>query len=381
MKQFTKQLKKQSQTVRMSAAEKHALRERLVTYMEYHPMPHGASESQAAAPRAGVVSYFHMVSVRTLARFAGVAMVALLVAVPFTAEYAVPGDVLYPVKIRFNEEVLSTLTLTPYEKVEWETKRLERRIAEARLLASEGKLTPEAQADVQRAVQNHSNAAQKEIAVIAEKDKDEAAIAGIAFSAALEVQSEVLESDRQKGNADSGLEGVVTAAREVASSTTAAAAPPSYEKLAARIEIETTKATEFYASISDIVSEENKETIKNRLARISLQIQEATKLHADADAEADASIAVLTQALADTRKLISFMTDLEVQESVEVEDLVPEQEATPAAEPEVTDEESTETASSTDEVIEEEEEVVRTSPTNSATLLNRVKEVTGVAGN
>ena len=55
---------------------------------------------------------------------------------------------LYLVKVHFNEEIRSTLALSPYEKVAWETKRIERRIAEARLLASEGNLTDELGAGV-----------------------------------------------------------------------------------------------------------------------------------------------------------------------------------------------------------------------------------------
>ena len=39
MKRFSEQLKKKSQTIRLSAAEKRDVRERLIAYMEYHPLP------------------------------------------------------------------------------------------------------------------------------------------------------------------------------------------------------------------------------------------------------------------------------------------------------------------------------------------------------
>ena len=59
---------------------------------------------------------------------------------------------------------------SPYEKVEWETKRLERRIAEARMLAEEGKLTDEVQEAVAEAVKGHSDAAQQGIAELHQTD-------------------------------------------------------------------------------------------------------------------------------------------------------------------------------------------------------------------
>ncbi|MEZ4200705.1 MAG: hypothetical protein R3B69_03975 [Candidatus Paceibacterota bacterium] len=121
----------------------------------------------------------------------------------------------YPVKVGFNEEVRSTLALSPYQKVEWETTRLERRIAEARLLASEGKLTPEVEAEMAEAVKAHNDAAQKEIASIRATDSEEAALASIALSSALTVQSESLESQLEEGAASSSGSSVVALASVV----------------------------------------------------------------------------------------------------------------------------------------------------------------------
>jgi len=39
MKRFAQQLKKKSESIRMRATERKLLRERLVSYMEYHPLP------------------------------------------------------------------------------------------------------------------------------------------------------------------------------------------------------------------------------------------------------------------------------------------------------------------------------------------------------
>jgi len=172
MKRFSEQLNKQAKKVSLRTSERADLRERLVTYMEYHPLPASMQQKTAKEPvvsgiasqpfTAVPINWFYM-------RQAAVAFsVFMMIAVPVAAEYTKPGDVLYPVKIRFNEEVRSTLTLDPYEKIEWETERIERRIAEARLLAQEGELTDEREAEVVAAVKEHSGAAKAQIAALRE---------------------------------------------------------------------------------------------------------------------------------------------------------------------------------------------------------------------
>ena len=324
MKRFSEQLKKQAETVRMSAAEKRELRARVVSYMEYHPLPKERTQmSQAAAPAATepfvLVNLWGKIAVWRAP--VAVACAFVFIVVPVVAERSVPGDVLYPVKVQFNEEVRSTLAFSPYQKVEWETARLERRIAEARLLASEGKLTDEVEAEVAEAVKAHSEAAQEGIAEIAKADSEEAAIAEIAFSAALEVQSEVLESDLEEGSDGEEIAEVVLAAR---AGDAVVEEAPSYESLSAYLEVETTRATEFFNSITDVASEADQADVERRLEDIARKVVEAAALKAEATESTEAkAVALLTQALGDTRKLISFMTDIEVRETVSVESLVP----------------------------------------------------------
>ncbi len=324
MKRFSEQLKKQSNQTRMSVAEKRDLTERLTAYMEYHPLPKERAEMTVAAPTEVVSESFTLVRFNTpqVRSFLGVFTVLLIIVVPIVAERSVPGDVLYPVKVQFNEEVRSSLSLSPYQKVEWETERLERRISEARLLASEGKLTEAVQAEVAKAVKGHSDAAQAEIAAITASDSDEGALAGITFNAALEVQSEVLERDSENGVGNDGLSLVVDEAIAAAGPDKPAA--PSYEKTLARLEEETTRATEFFNSITDVASAAQKADVERRLADIGRKVDEAIALRAnESETDKAAAVTLLTQSLSDTRKLISFMTAIDVKNTVEVEDLVP----------------------------------------------------------
>src|SRR5262245_9671331 len=151
MYSFEKKLKKETEKIRMRAPERAALRERVISFMEYHPMPEAAQPLKKIARRSAAdgesFRYVRMTAWQWRSAV-GVFAVLLMIGVPAAAERSVPGDVLYPVKLRVNEEVYSQLTLSPYERVQWETRRVERRIAEARLLAKEGKLTEEVEAQI-----------------------------------------------------------------------------------------------------------------------------------------------------------------------------------------------------------------------------------------
>ncbi len=402
MKRFSEQLKKQADSIRLTTSERADVRDRLMAYMEYHPLPVSMRTNEkkgmvrtplTSQPFIAVpVNWFYV-------RGAAAAFtVMMVVAVPVMAEYTTPGDVLYPVKVRFNEEVRSGLTVNPYEKIEWETERLERRISEARLLASEGRLTNELEAVVASAVKEHSDSAKAQIAALRETDKDDAAIAEIAFATALTVQSEVLDKAIAMKRADEARQGVtgdattegsvlasVVAAETSEAEASQAATTPSYPKLMARVEVETTAAFELFTSVKNQASPEEVADIERRLEDISRKVaiavssqevqatesvpveetvaapetaimtaasDEVVATEADEAAvlvegststeaapvavaepvvestepvvlsEAEA-VEVLRGVMVDLRKLISFMTDIDVRQAVSVEELVP----------------------------------------------------------
>ncbi len=434
MKKFSEKFYKQSTSIKLKTDERRELRERLLSYMEYHPLPAHMRQPVAAKTNMTDKVLSPLSSLFLNATFirAGVSTLALfLVIIPFVAEKSLPGDVLYPVKIQFNEEVRSSLSFSSYAKVEWETERLERRISEARLLASEGKLTSEVEAEVAQAVKDHSDKAQQEIATLRESDEDEAALAEITLASALAVQSEVLEG-HMTGDVDSEgvgrsvavLAGAVAAVQQQAEASEIGA-NPSYEKLLARLELETTKAYELFDSVSDYASPEEVENIKTRLQTLEQKMNKAIALHdapvveettevvaneeelvpVDAEVatgtdsvtiEGDTAAAtstdetsvtattteevdvkvtepvvvekdakqLLREALIDTRKLISFMSDIDVRATVKIEDLVPAEEVTETEsepESEVTDTVTGDAASDTDETSVEDTEDIATS--------------------
>jgi hypothetical protein len=348
MKRFSEQFKKQAEAISMSAKERNALRERLVSYMEYHPLPKEmAGKKVPVTAREVIVSEpFFAIKLNAfhVRSFAGVFAVFLILGVPVVAEQSMPGDVLYPVKVEFNEELRSTLALSPYAKVAWETQRLERRLAEARLLASEGKLTEEAETQVAAAVKGHSDAAKREIAQLRESDSDEAAIAEIAFASALAVQTEVLEGHIEKdpqtegegtGHSVLALASVVAEERDSAEAAQADAAP-SYDKLLGKIESESTQVYELFASVKDQATKKEVNDVERRLADIERKIAQATALKEGRATQEDAAISALslstrtmkvsdTAETATTLSMLATNTASVTDESVLMDEVVKEE--------------------------------------------------------
>lgn len=339
MKQFSQQFYKKAETVKLRAAERRELRERLVTYMEYHPLPvkeqMKATQKRRTAPVGpSLAEPFTTVSI-PFARLmrVGVAAVALvLIAVPVLAERAVPGDTLYAVKVRFNEELRSTLTFNSYQKVEWETERINRRIAEARLLASEGRLTEAVEAEVADAVRTHTESVQREIEVLRSKNVDEAAIASIALDTTLEIQSTSLKGEREEvGIATvsattatprpvSLIATAIDESRDRARESAATTTLPAYDKLMARIEQNTTRIYELSNALSQVAPADELAEINRRIEDIDRAIQEAV---AEVEVDEVSARQALVEVLQRTQRLIVYITELEVTETVDIETLLP----------------------------------------------------------
>lgn len=378
MSDFEKQLNKAVAKTRLSADERRELKARVVSYMEYHPRREAVAQQQAEQyleSQPYTVFNFNNVFLRSMV---GVFAIFMVVFVPSLAERAVPGDVLYPIKVRVNEEIRGTLTFSAADKVAWETERLERRIAEVRLLAVEGKLTAEVEAAAAEAVKAHAEAAQDGINKLRDTDAEEAVLAEVAYESALDVQTAVLDADNNEAEArGTDVVAIASVVRE-AKATAAASkgdAKPSAEKVMARIEQQTTRAYELFSSLEGKISLEDQAEIERRLQ----DIERAIAMHTGEIVESDATVttipvatleqegevaeeaaedtdvtteevaisveevvedvmeplpdvqpvltedrsAALLMVLADIQKLISFMTDIDVRTNVKLEKLVP----------------------------------------------------------
>lgn len=109
----------------------------------------------------------------------------LLGGASFSAENALPGDALYPVKVSINEEVKSALSFSAEAKARYEAKRAEKRLDEAEKLAAEGRLNTEARAEIASRFEAHAKVFEEHAAKAEEEQGAEAVAEARAFFAAM----------------------------------------------------------------------------------------------------------------------------------------------------------------------------------------------------
>ncbi len=114
--------------------------------------------------------------------------------ISFAAENAVPGDVLYPVKISVNEAVMAKLAFSIEEQARLEAKHAMRRLSEAERLAADLRLDAESNAQLQQAFQGHADRVRKNMSLLAaSQDTAVASDIGNDFEATLEAHAAVMQ--------------------------------------------------------------------------------------------------------------------------------------------------------------------------------------------
>ena len=333
MKRFSQQFHTKASSVKLQAAEARELRARVVSYMEYHPMPQAAEKKSVSKKPKLIMSPYKVVTIPTgfLLRFSAAVSALVLVVIPLLADQALPGDNLYAVKVRFNEEVRSTLIFNPYEKVEWETERLNRRIAEAKLLASEGKLHGDIENEVVAAVRTHTETIQREIEEIRESDVDGAVLASIELNTTLTLQSDSLQGDGsttlalaktsvEQNNPTQKVADVINESLSKQTTTVQNGEIPAYDKIMARVEVNTTRAYELLNTLKLDNSSQLYKDLDRRLQDVNRSIELAgTQRTQDEGAANQNLIATLER----TQKLIVLMSGVGFGESVNVAAAVP----------------------------------------------------------
>lgn len=176
--------------VRMDDAAREHTRALLSEYVKMRPV-RGVEPLPLVSIPANRFSIFFM-------RHSVPALAAVIVLVgggtAAAAEGALPGDILYPIKVRVNEEMRATLATTPKAKADWQVSRAERRLEEAATLALSGKLDDATRADLDTNLDAHVKVAnEKRIQLEEENEVAEASEVETNIQAVLIARENILD--------------------------------------------------------------------------------------------------------------------------------------------------------------------------------------------
>ncbi len=160
-----KQFIKRVSALRLTQKEKAYIRNEIFSYMQENPVrAENASVRGFGNPKRNFLWKFFGTVYRPA--FAGAIMICILVfgvSFSYAAENALPGDALYPVKIYINENIRTALAVTAQAQAGWGIRQAERRLEEAEKLASEGRLSAQASAEISTSFQAHTAQIHKNI--------------------------------------------------------------------------------------------------------------------------------------------------------------------------------------------------------------------------
>ena len=116
------------------------------------------------------------------------------------AENALPGEILYPVKVAVNEQVVGWLSVSEEAKAKWEAKMAERRLEEAEELSAKQRLDADVKTEIEARFKAHADRVAVRIDNLEAKENFEAA-SDVAsnFEVALRAHERVLKMLVEQG--------------------------------------------------------------------------------------------------------------------------------------------------------------------------------------
>lgn len=132
---FIRRLKK----INLTKEEKRVSREFLLSFIDEHPV-RNMSDNRHYKHKVTFL-YLLFNNKPMFASLIAAILIAFSGGTAIAAENTVPGDLLYPIKVKVNEEVRLALAVSPEAKAAWDAKRAERRLEEVEKLSEKNKLT------------------------------------------------------------------------------------------------------------------------------------------------------------------------------------------------------------------------------------------------
>ena len=182
----------------LGTAEKQNIKSALFLHIEKNPVRAGASQRlsniKREKPRLNILEVLSLRPI-FIKNMAIALIIVLLVSggASYAAEGALPGGVLYPIKVGINEEVVAALTFNSESKANWNARIAERRLEEAEELAAGGGLSADARAKIEANFDKHAERVQARIVRFeTEKNLKAASDIGSNFETSLRAHENIL---------------------------------------------------------------------------------------------------------------------------------------------------------------------------------------------
>lgn len=284
------------------------MRESLRLFIEHNPV----REETPTRPQLQKGSFLNQLRLKPMPVFAVIAVITLIAGggTSLAAESALPGDALYPVKVSVNEEVRGAFAISDEAKARLAANLAERRLQEAATLAAEGRLTAEAQAEIESRFNAHVEKFEAKANKLAAKGKANAAAElSSNLEVSLKVHSQIL------GNFEDEFEDETEAEAEADTDTRVEVRPLT---TAIKVGIGTVEKTRTNAEtkVSAGVASEVEAAAEGKLKAATNKITEARgaiertrgSVHASATAKAEATLKLAEEAMTEGK------TELEADE-------------------------------------------------------------------
>lgn len=152
--------------IKLSSSEKLNLFTNFESYVKNHPV--------LDAPKVNIWSSFFLHYKYSYAISALLLCIFVSASVTYAAESALPGDILYPIKIYITEPVKAATKVTQKAKAKYEEERVMIRLDEVQELVKKGKFEDTIRAQVEKEVEKSVNTINNmEIKKIRNKDRNE----------------------------------------------------------------------------------------------------------------------------------------------------------------------------------------------------------------
>ena len=283
-------LQKEAERIRLSFDEKAQIRANLHVFVRHAPV----RKSDVVRYNQRTLPFWTFLQTNIYIRSMALTLILALFlggGASYAAEAALPGDILYPVKIEVNERVREWVSVSEEAKAEWQTRAVERRLEEAEALAAENRLTGNVRAEIEARFEAHANRVEQRIADFdAKENLNAAADINANFETTLRAHAAILEHlNIEKGgekSAQADIEPLINKVR-------IRAAGAAKTRQDAEVRVATSTNAEMKTA-----AEGRLKAAEHKIAEVR-EFIENSSANAEIRAQAEAQLNIATQTLAD----------------------------------------------------------------------------------